>query len=124
MLFLQFVLYSSSFFGALKNEIPGAALKLCQLKISSFHQAFLNSVQSTNVILLLETILWFPALFCLYFMQVRVDWVLRIFGTQVIKKKQPVRPCFQTIFPFLMTMFLVTFDTVFNFTGVRTKTGI
>ena len=27
-------------------------------------------------------------------MQVRVDWVLRIFGTQVIKKKRPVRPVF------------------------------
>ena len=27
-------------------------------------------------------------------MQVRVDWVLRIFETQVIKKKRPVRPVF------------------------------
>ena len=27
-------------------------------------------------------------------MQVRVDWVLRIFGTQVIEKKRPVRPVF------------------------------
>ena len=33
MLFLQFILYSSSFVGALKNEIPEAALELCQLKI-------------------------------------------------------------------------------------------
>ena len=33
MLFLQFMLYSSSFVGALKNEIPEAALELCQLKI-------------------------------------------------------------------------------------------
>ena len=47
MLFLQFVLYSSYFFGALKNEIPGAALKLCQfnkqfspgiLKFSTMHE--------------------------------------------------------------------------------------
>ena len=27
-------------------------------------------------------------------MQARVDWVLIIFGTQVIKKKRPVRPVF------------------------------
>ena len=33
MLFLQFMLYSSSFFGTLKNEIPEAVLELCQLKI-------------------------------------------------------------------------------------------
>ena len=33
MLFLQFILYSSSFVGTLKNEILGAALELCQLKI-------------------------------------------------------------------------------------------
>ena len=34
MFFLQFILYSSSFVGTLvKNEIPEAALELCQLKI-------------------------------------------------------------------------------------------
>ena len=27
-------------------------------------------------------------------MQARVDWILIIFGTQVIKKKQPLRPVF------------------------------
>ena len=27
-------------------------------------------------------------------MQARVDWVLKIFGTQVTKKKRPVRPVF------------------------------
>ena len=36
MLFLLFVQYLSSFFGTLKNEIPGAALELCQLKIEQF----------------------------------------------------------------------------------------
>ena len=33
ILFLQFMLHSSSFVGALKYEIPEAALELCQLKI-------------------------------------------------------------------------------------------
>ena len=31
-----FILYSSSFVGALKNEIPGAALELYQLKLKQF----------------------------------------------------------------------------------------
>ena len=36
MLFLHFILVSSSFFGTLKNEIPGAALELCKLKLKQF----------------------------------------------------------------------------------------
>ena len=36
MLFLQFIRYLSSFVGTLPNEIPGAALELCQLKIKQF----------------------------------------------------------------------------------------
>ena len=36
MLFLQFILYSSSFVSTLKNEIPGAALDLYQLKLKQF----------------------------------------------------------------------------------------
>ena len=36
MLFLQYILYLSSFVGTLKNEIPGAALALCQLKLKQF----------------------------------------------------------------------------------------
>ena len=36
IVFLQFILYSSSFVGTLKNEIPGAALELCQLKLKQF----------------------------------------------------------------------------------------
>ena len=35
-----------------------------------------------------------PRTFCLYFMQARVDWILIIFETQVIKKKRPVRSAF------------------------------
>ena len=55
-------------------------------KSSSYHQTFSNSVQSTKI--------WFLALFCLYSMQVCVDWVLIIFGTQVIKEKPSVLPVF------------------------------
>ena len=42
MLFLQFVQYSSSFVGTPKNEIPGAALELCQLKIKQFSPGILK----------------------------------------------------------------------------------
>ena len=37
-------------------------------------------------------------------MQARGDWVLIILGTEVTKKTGRFGPCFQTIFPFLMTM--------------------
>ena len=94
MLFLQFILYSSSFVGTLKNEIPGAALELCQLKLKQFSPEILKFSTKHEVILLLSTVLWFLALVCLYLMQARVDWVLIIFGTQVIKKKRPVWPVF------------------------------
>ena len=36
MLFLQFAQYSLSFAGTPKNEIPGTAMKLLQLKIKQF----------------------------------------------------------------------------------------
>ena len=94
MLFLQFVQYSSSFVGTPKNEIPGAALELCQLKLKQFSPEIFKFSTKHEVILLFSTFLWFLALVCLYLMQARVDWVLIIFGTQVIKKKQPVRPVF------------------------------
>ena len=42
MPFLQFVQYSSSYVDTLKNEIPGAALELCQLKIKQFSPEILK----------------------------------------------------------------------------------
>ena len=94
MLFLQCILYSSSFVGTLKNEIPEAALELCQLKLKQFSPDILKFSTKHEVILLLSTVLWFLALVYLYLMQARVDWVLIIFGTQVIKKKRTVPPVF------------------------------
>ena len=98
MLFLQFMLYSSSFVVTLvKNKIPEAALELCQLNIKQISPDILkfrtkHEDNQDNPFTL--NCLWFLAAFCLYFMQARVDWVLIIFGTQVIKKKRPVRPVF------------------------------
>ena len=85
---------SSSFVGTLRNEIPGAALELCQLKLKQLSPEIFKFSAKHEVILLFSTFLWFLALVCLYLMQARVDWVLIIFGTQVIKKKRPVRPVF------------------------------
>ena len=42
MLCLQFILYLSSCVGTLENEIPGAALEPCQLKIKHFSPEFLK----------------------------------------------------------------------------------
>ena len=89
-----FILYPSSFVGTPKNEILGAALELCQLKFKQFSPDILKFSTKHEVILLLSTVLRFLALVCLYLMQGRVDWVLIIFGTQVINKKRPVRPVF------------------------------
>ena len=95
MLFLQNMLYSSSFVGTLvKNEVPEAALELCQLNIKQLspdilkfrtkHEDNQDNPFTLNCFVVFRS----------FFMQARVDWVLIIFGTQVIKKKRPVRPVF------------------------------
>ena len=94
MLFLQFVQYSLSFAGTPKNEIPGAALELCQLKIKQFSPGILKFSTKHEDNPFTKTVQWFPKHFCLYFTQARVDCVLIISGTQVIKKKRPARPVF------------------------------
>ena len=84
MLFLQFVLYSSSFIGAQKNEIPGAALELCQLKIKQFSPGILkfSFVHEYHPFTLNCSMV--PRTFLFIFHAGRVGWVLRIFGTHVI----------------------------------------
>ena len=87
MLFLQFMLYSSSFVGTLvKNEIPEAALELCQLNIKQLSPDILKfrTKHEDNPFTLNCSVV--PH------MQGRVDWILIILGAQVIKKKRPVRP--------------------------------
>ena len=110
MLFLQFVQYSLSFAGTPKNEIPGAALGLCQLKIKQ-----LGSLSRHSQIQ--HKARWKSFCFKLFYgsshffvyniMQARVGWILIIFGTQVIKKKRPVRP----VFPDYLS---VSYDYVFT----------
>ena len=94
MLFLQFVQYSLSFAGTPTNETPGAALELCRLKIRQFSldiPKFSTKHEENSFTL---NCFMVPRTFCMYFMQARVDWVLIIFGTRVIKKRRPVWPVF------------------------------
>ena len=69
-------------------------MKLYQLKIKQFSPEIVkfSTKQEDNLFTL--NCLWFLALFCLYFIQARGDWALIIFGSQVIKKKRPVRSVF------------------------------
>ena len=48
MLFLQLILYSSSFVGTVENEIPGLALEPCQLKVKQFSPDILSTKHKDN----------------------------------------------------------------------------
>ena len=108
MLFLQLILYSSSFADLLKNDIRGAALEICQLKLKQFSPDILKfSIKHKDNPFTLN---WFMApRTCLFIF----DSGSRRLGSNNFqnssyKEKQLVRPCFQAIFPFLMTMDQVT----------------
>ena len=58
MLFLRFILYSPFFVATLKNEVEGAALEPCQLKIKQFSQDILKFSTKGKYNLLLLTVLW------------------------------------------------------------------
>ena len=73
-------------------RIPGFVLELPQLKIKQFSldlPKFCTKLKNNPFI---EKM--FLALFCLYFIQARIDLVLRKFGTEVINKKRPARSVF------------------------------
>ena len=58
MLFLRFILYSPFFVATLKNEVEGAAMEPCQLKIKQFSQDILKFSTKGKYNLLLLTVLW------------------------------------------------------------------
>ena len=94
MLFLQLMLYSSSFVGALKNEIQEAALELCQLKIKQLSPDILKfrTKHEDDPFTLNCSVV--PRSFLFLFHAGSRGRVLIILGTQVIKKKRSVRPVF------------------------------
>ena len=94
MLLLQFVLHSSYFVGTLKNEIPEAALELCQLKIKQLSPDILKfrTKHEDNPFTLNCSVV--PRSFLLVF-----HAGLRGLGSNnsrnsIYKKKWPVRPVF------------------------------
>ena len=108
MLFLQFMLYSSSFVGTLKNEIPGAALELCQLKIKQlspdilkFRKKHEDNPFTLNYSVVPRSLFAFHA----------VSHGLGSNNSRNSSYKEKngrVGPRFQTVFPFLMPMVINT----------------
>ena len=97
MLFLHFLLCSSSFVGTLESEIPGAALELCQVKIKQFSPDILkfSTKHEDNSFTLNYFMVPCTFLFIFYAGPRRLD--TNNFRNSSYKKTQ-------TIFPFLMTM--------------------
>ena len=97
MQFLMFILHSSSFVGALENEIPGAALEPCQLKITQFSPDTLklSTKHKDNPFTLNCSMV--PRTFLFIF-----HAGSRRLGSNSFRNSSNKE--FQTIFPFLMTM--------------------
>ena len=108
MLFLQFRLYSSSFVGTLiKNEIPEAALELCQLKIKQLSPDILkfrtkHEDNQDNPFTLNSFVVSRSFLFIFHAGSRGLG--SNNFRKSSYKKNGRFGPCFQTIFPFFMTM--------------------
>ena len=104
MLFLQFMLYSSSFVGTLKNEIPEAALELCQLKIKQLSPDILKfrTKHEDNPFTLNCSVV--PRSFLFIFHAGSRGLGSNNFRKSSYKKNGRFGPGFQTIFPFFMTM--------------------
>ena len=99
------MLYSSSFVGALKNEIPEAALELCQLKIKQLSPDILKfrTKYEDNPFTLNCSVV--PRSFLFIFHAGSRGLGSNNFRNSSYKEKNDrFTPCFQTVFPFLMTM--------------------
>ena len=105
MLFLQFMLYSSSFVGTLvKNEIPEAALELCQLNIKQLSPDILKFRTKHEDNPFIFNCSMVPRSF-LFIFHAGLRWLgSNDFRKSSYKEKTAFSPCFQTIVPFLMIM--------------------
>ena len=97
MLFLQLILYSSSFIGTRENENPGAAMKPCQLEIKQLSPDILkfSTEHKDNPFTLNCSMV--PRTFLFIF-----HAGSRRLGSNSFRNSSNKE--FQTIFPFLMTM--------------------
>ena len=91
--------YFSSVYCIRHSFFAGAALEPCELKINQFSPPILKFSTKLKDNPFNLNCSMVPCTFCLYFMQARIDWVLISFGTQIIKKKRPVRPVFPDYLP-------------------------
>ena len=94
MLFLQFAQYSSSFDGTPKNEIPGGALELCQLKINQFSPEILKFISEHEDNPFTLNCYLAPCTFLFLFHAGSRRLSSNNFRNSFIKQKQPVRPVF------------------------------
>ena len=106
MLFLQFILYSLSFVGTLKNEIPGSAMELCQLKRKQFSPDILKFITKHEDNSFTLNCFMVPRTFLFIFLAGSCRLGSNNFRNSSKKKKPHDRfgLCFQAICPFLMTM--------------------
>ena len=94
MLFLQFILYSSSFVDTLKNEITGAALELWQLKIRQFSSEIFKFITKHKNNPFTLNYFMVPRTFLFIFYAGLSRLGSNNFWDSSYKKKLPVRPVF------------------------------
>ena len=94
MFFLQFVEYSLSFADTPKNEIPGAALEICQLKVKQFSPDILRfcTKHKENLFTLNCFVIPRTILFTFHAGSRRLG--SNNFRNSSYKEKRPVRPVF------------------------------
>ena len=100
MLFLHFILYSPFFVATLKNEIPGAALEPCELKVKQFSSDILKFSTKHKYNPFTFNCSMVPRTFLLIFHAGSRRLGSNNFRNSSYKKKGRFGPCFQTIFPF------------------------
>ena len=102
------MLYSSSFVGTLKNKMPEAALELCQLKIKQLspdilkfrtkHEDNQDNPFTLNCFVVSRSFLF------IFHAGSRGLGSNNFRNSSYKEKNDRFTPCFQTVFPFLMTM--------------------
>ena len=112
MFFLQFTLYSSSIFGIPSKATPRVALEVEQPGIEQLSRGMSNVITELIAISNLISVRFYSVWFsrkkvCLRLLHVEKDWVDFSAVHKLFNKDSSFGPSFQTIFRFLMTMFML-----------------
>ena len=102
MFFLQFTLYSSSFFGIPSKATPGVALEVEQPGIAQLSSGISNLITELTAIRNLTSVrfcsVWFSSKkVCLHVLHLEKDWVEFSAVHNLFNKNDPFDPNFQTI---------------------------